>query len=129
LVDSTRGDIVASGLSDAPIVATGDAMALSNGRDSGLPSLDAGTGGSAATDGAIGPQSQDAVASHTDAPAPGREAGVGDGASRVGSTKASSSGCSCRVADQREVAPSALQILMMLAIVLGASRARIRRRR
>jgi hypothetical protein len=121
---------VASGSPDALSAATGDALALSNGRDAGLQSMDAGTGDRASTDGAIGPQGQDAVASHTDAlMAPGREAGTADGASRVGTTKASSSGCSCRVAGQRELDPSALQILLMLAGVLGASRVRIRRRR
>jgi MYXO-CTERM domain-containing protein len=127
--DLARGDVVASGLSDAPSVATVDAMAPTNGRDAGLSSVDAGTGGSAAADGAIAPQNQDALALHADARAPGREAGAGEGTSQVGSTKTSSGGCSCRVADQGGPDASAPQILLTLALVLGVTRVRTRRRR
>jgi len=127
--DLARSDVVAAGLADAPSVATGDAMGLTNGRDSGLPSMDAGTGSSAATDGAISPQNQDALALRADARAPEREAGAVEGAPSVGSTKASSGGCSCRVGDQHGAGVSGLQILLTLALVLGVTRVRIRRRR
>jgi MYXO-CTERM domain-containing protein len=128
LVDSGRSDIVASGSPDASSAATVDAMFPTNGRDAGFTLIDAGTGDSVPRDGAFGAQNQDALASHVDALAPGREAGAGDGRSRESSAKTSNGGCSCGVAGQDGSGPSAWQILLALALVVGIGRVRIRRR-
>jgi MYXO-CTERM domain-containing protein len=127
-VDSGRSDVVASRSQDGAGVATGDAMVPMNGRDGGLSSIDAGAGDGASKDGTIGPQKQDALASHVDALGSGREAGPGDGRSREGSAKTSNGGCSCGVAGQGGSRPSAWQILLALALVVGIGRVRIRRR-
>jgi MYXO-CTERM domain-containing protein len=128
-VDSGRRDIVASSSQDGASVATGDAMGVANGRDAGFSSIDAGAGDGVVRDGVFGPQNQDALASHVDALAPGREAGVGDGRSREGLAEASNGGCSCGVAGRGGSGPSAWQILLALAFVVGIGRTRIRRRR
>jgi len=103
-------------------------MVPTNARDGGLSSIDAGTGDGASKDGTSDAQNQDALASHVDALAPGREAGAGDGRSREGSAKTSNGGCSCGVAGQGGSGPSAWQILLALALVVGVGRVRIRRR-